>query len=584
MSRPPVELVKLDEVALQKMKEGPNLSTDDNFVQIAEIQGKRPSQQDVIFVGLVGNEELKSDPKNFLKAKLTQISEDHKHHFNGTTACAAVAVPVEKDGARTVKITTANMGDSRAFILIVVKKPGGEISCRQKLLTQDHTAEYYKNHIESHGGVIVNGRINGLAMGSSIGDYRVGMVVKEGSVQDCCVRAPEIKEFYLADFCKEGEELLSAEMLVTCDGFWEKSKLDFVMRHKLESLKNPNERNLTKAMVDSAFDQGSTDNISASKLVIFGKKSQVEYGASAESSAVGVIDYGAPVMMAVFDGHGDGELSITGDDSSASVAVEKATLCDICDGAIVSASVAADLFIAADIKQFEGVEIAVPGAQDWLSKMVDLRRINARKPSPNYQDLTTEAFKMVVNLMHKNTAPTPYFSQQNLDNALDVLINLISAIDKEAIRTVLQEAIAKDPLIFNHCNAILEKGKKAESPGQTLSAEKQKFMEEIRLQRLRHLASPFCDLILETIQNHDQEVFQSSQLSQLSQSQPLEYEGYGDVETIANAPEISASRKRKEQSEAQPEESAAAGDQDSPSSSASKPKLQRREAVINLFQ
>jgi len=338
-------------------------------ITIAETIGKRPHQQDAIFVGEVEDELAETNPAEFYKQNLPAIIDDHKGCSSGSTLSSAIT---KQNANGTIDITTANLGDSRVAVVLKYKK-NGKVGYRSILLTEDHkpNLKRVKDHIESKGGgVSWRGVNNSLAVGGAIGDNNV----LQGK-EDCLLRTPDIWNFNSKNFLELGETLEDLDLIVSCDGLWDRptdhtrimaTDTNFVLeedkptqksvdqslrwshltnlRKEFDELqdKSTYRNNFAYFLQQKALEGGSKDNISASNITLV-SKGRVK------------IPKNKSVMLTVCDGHGgepDERYEDNKDNLAGSKLVEAAD-----DGALVAASVAARLANAAKITEISGLEI-----------------------------------------------------------------------------------------------------------------------------------------------------------------------------------------------------------------------------------
>ncbi len=401
----------------------------DYKITIAETIGPRPHQQDAIFVGEVENDLAKKNPAEFYRTNLPAIIDDHKECEHGSTLSSAIT---NQNADGTIDITTANLGDSRVAVVLKYKnKKNGEFGYRSILLTEDHkpNLKRVKDHILKNGGEISDdGRVgsgklgNGVNIGATIGDNSVNESV---GGKNCLLRTPDIWNFNSKDFLQSEETLEDLDLIVSCDGLWERSHrknrtmstdAEFVLEDNKLKLKQNTERNtsnLTKLrkefddladkstyknsfayyLQQKALEGGSIDNISASNITLVSKgKTQIPKNKS--------------VMLTVCDGHG-GEPNKKYEGNKENLA-ESELVKVAKDGALVAASVAARLANAAKIKEIKGLEIQ----QQKQESLFLFNQQYPKKPiikTANHQTLvdlivvksTTHAIKK------NNTAPLP---------------------------------------------------------------------------------------------------------------------------------------------------------------------------------
>lgn len=357
-------------------------------INIAEVVGKRPSQQDTIFVAKVKNAEACRNPKAFYETTIAGIVDRHKACVNGTTLCSAMVTPPSEEEAKAgktfPKITVANLGDSRAAIIAKMRN-GRYVSI---ILTEDHDLNVLRvsDHVLRRGGEIAplpedpartprvvyhsaSGETHPtLNMGAAIGDC--GALGTSGN--HVLMTTPDIFDYDLNAFpllvaSPDGsisevlpkDEILELDLIISCDGLYDidgfrKLAADFKAfkmdcgiafypdkvagAEGLSEIKKgfdeehaAGEVSLAAALLDFSSSEGSSDNISVAclSLVSDGKNKITE-----------------PVMVTVCDGHGGEEAGrFSGIISSNS------------SGGEISASVAAKIYLAAEAEHIAGLEM-----------------------------------------------------------------------------------------------------------------------------------------------------------------------------------------------------------------------------------
>jgi len=211
-----------------EIEEG-NFSKSDQqgYISLSERKGKRPSQQDSGFIGILPNVSKPEDAEKFLQETIAASELKHKTCLSGTTVCSAIV--------SGEYIIVANLGDSRAALIFRCK---GALRDRyiSVLLTEDHDLDVsrVRNHVKDEGGdikaleknkvvykevVLVNGILN---MGGSIGDNAV--TIKTKNNQDCLIRKPDVFHYKISDLCEkigiEQEKIIDLDLVVSCDGLW----------------------------------------------------------------------------------------------------------------------------------------------------------------------------------------------------------------------------------------------------------------------------------------------------------------------------------------------------------------------------
>jgi serine/threonine protein phosphatase PrpC len=175
---------------------------------------------------------------NALKITFSQLDIEFKKQHPGTTA--TVAMILEN------KVWTANVGDSR-----IIADNGVQ-------MTEDAkpTDPYYYKGIRKAKGFVWGGRVNGiLAVARAIGDHRVGAVIAR----------PKIYQYPLPT----GSDPIVIG--AACDGIYDVANTQQIARAIRAQKNNRSPEQLAKDIVYSAYEAGSTDNLSM--LIIKRKKS-----------------------------------------------------------------------------------------------------------------------------------------------------------------------------------------------------------------------------------------------------------------------------------------------------------------------
>lgn len=370
-------------------------ATDGSGIEVSEVIGKRSLQQDSVFVGVVQNELARTNPEEFFLRQTAEAAESHSKCIAGTTLNSAIIRRVADD----VEITTANLGDSR--LALVIRHRNGVYE--SILLTEDHDFDVsrVRKYYEDHGGDVIRGRAEGdLNMGAAIGDYKLGPLMKR----------PDVLTFRLSQFLRFGEALtdISVSLINSCDGLWDLGGGNKMLCNRRVPLDESGVRMESVAMRGVPLERdGYTFHISAMKQNFDERELKKEDGNSYENFSealsdvslgpgastdnisvihiplveAGVIKISAenPVMTLVCDGHGgvgkptaDGKGKEVDPDS---FDMEKPR--ENWDGGIVSASVAADFFHAAQIREIPGVE--VQKEQKFLFNFLSKRKLADRE-------------------------------------------------------------------------------------------------------------------------------------------------------------------------------------------------------------
>lgn len=430
--------------------EGISGTSKSTGISYREILGPRDSQQDAMFVGTLGNAEVVKDTRKFYQDTINQMTQDHLQCNAGTTLCSAVVKPAEDGGWPSV--TTANLGDSRAALVIkhqVFKGGKAAIDAhgqpvydfRTVSLTEDHSPDVKRcaDHVQNSRGMIIRGRVNGdLGVVGTFGDHDVA-VIEEGDA-DCLLRTPDIWEYDLSKICKdlkiEASHVENIDLVVACDGVWDAIKNDYEYKANvngqdkadkmqvdstkfqrnivggsaMSTLLNNNNLDpdqLAESLVTQALKANSSDNFSAITIpLVKGKKSKIL----------------EPIMATVCDGHG-------GLDNTPPETLNIASAKNIYDGALVSASVAAQLFVAANVRKIADMSENIVGNPcDYFSDFVEVNKQTDSLKAQ--QNVTPESMEgddlnnLKVSLKDKGWQP-------------DTVISNPSAIQLSAVRTIL---------------------------------------------------------------------------------------------------------------------------------------------------
>jgi len=359
-------------------------STQQGYISLSEKKGRRESQQDSGFIGILPNVSGPQDAEKFLQETIEASELKHKSCLNGTTVCSAIV--------SGEYITVANLGDSRAALIFRYK---GVLRDRyiSVLLTQDHDFDVprVRNYVENKGGIIsfdrgaelVNQR---LEMGGAIGDDGVRMESKNN--QDCLIRKPDVFHYNISDLCEKigikQEKIIDLDLVLSCDGLWNfNRKIDpnfSRMKCNFKAYIDENgeqklTKNLTASFRDNLFDikkshlrnkelsfadiasehalkKGSRDNVSVAHIAL--KSNQDQLVAANQT-----------IIATICDGHGVGEKY------SKEATIDENNK-ENWDGLVVSSSVAADIFVAGQVQEIPGLEINSEKQND-LCKLIAVR-------------------------------------------------------------------------------------------------------------------------------------------------------------------------------------------------------------------
>lgn len=222
-------------------------------VTLATATGKRPSNEDAHIVQELSDVVAAIPGKELLRKNLNWAREKVAKEQSGTTACMAHVA--------NNTITVANIGDSRAFILI--KSLDGAISFEP--LSYDHKPSdpLEAASVVCEGGVVLGVKGNKdsirvdnyVAVSRSLGEYKNNPGL--GYVSEHVSQSPE---YISTDYeVTKGEEKY---LIVTCDGVFEKLAMNSLTDPENFAAVTTSD-NPAETIVRLAYASGSTDNISA---------------------------------------------------------------------------------------------------------------------------------------------------------------------------------------------------------------------------------------------------------------------------------------------------------------------------------
>jgi serine/threonine protein phosphatase PrpC len=235
--------------------------------------GRRDYQHDAVgVVAQADNILLANDPAQFFKQAFTAVVDEYSKCISGTTLCAVSVMSLENKGRPDLRITTANIGDSQAHLVLWSRdENSGKMQFEVNELTEPHdfnnekVLQYVKKQggtVEvSSGGVL---RVNhGLNMGGAIGDYDNAMSIKDRELRDCLYREPDVKTRFLSDFFLE-QIPQNAVIILASDGFREGQEPYFIQEAMNEYHKIPQAERMTLSqfLAEFSYRKGSEDNIS----------------------------------------------------------------------------------------------------------------------------------------------------------------------------------------------------------------------------------------------------------------------------------------------------------------------------------
>ncbi len=333
-------------------------------IEIADLVGR--ANQDAVFVGVVGR-DVAEDSEKFYKTAVPEIVRSYKAQENGSTLCSAIVKRVTtEDGRGDVEITTANLGDSRAVLVVEYNDGSKEAIC----LTEDHKPDLSRveKHIKGNGGQVIDCgtslgfRVNGyLAVGGAIGDDSVRQLNTIDKTRNPLVTEPDIWRFNLSEVVDATKTVKTAKLVVCCDGVFDGSiAVDKEMKFGDNGLRMYPKKRLEKheSLADVVFSlneaidvadrarRGSKDDISLAVVPL------VENGVIKLQEKA--------VMATVCDGHGtstypaDYQKSGSGYFAAVGTKYDKKTQAD---GGTVAAAVAMQLFNRAKVQELDGLAI-----------------------------------------------------------------------------------------------------------------------------------------------------------------------------------------------------------------------------------
>lgn len=248
-------------------------ATHSSGIGLVELQGKRPSQEDRVKVGLAVGVTLadgnKLNDKQWNSALENTVNELQKNiaklnHQDGACLCANVI--------SGNKVYTANVGDSTSYVVIV--KPDGSATTARlnNLHKPDQAGELARLANEKQLINVQGSRLGTLAVSRAINDpeaVTLGLSHK-----------PELSKPALIQL-NTGEQ---AFVITACDGLTERG-LEARIGTIVSANKAKTNEEIALALANAAVDSGSTDNISVIVTNIDPNDKRAKYAA-------------------VFDGHG----------------------------------------------------------------------------------------------------------------------------------------------------------------------------------------------------------------------------------------------------------------------------------------
>lgn len=246
---------------------------------LSEIQGKRPSQEDVCvynlddrLIQLTGHEK-----ETLLRAIIEDLVDDEEiKTFQQQGSCALLTIVDPKSN----QVTTAHLGDSTTFAMAYNSegRPAYAHLVNQPLHNPTNKCE--SEYIKANNGFVTNDRLNScLAISRAIGDMRfrnMGLNAK-----------PDVATHDLS--IPEGG---FAYVVAACDGLTEYDVLDkeqilfLILSNKTLALSQQ-----AKSLSDEALASGSTDNITVFVVPVIPEVTHT------------------PIFTAIYDGHGGAKVS-----------------------------------------------------------------------------------------------------------------------------------------------------------------------------------------------------------------------------------------------------------------------------------
>lgn len=262
----------------------------DALTGISEIKGRRPTQEDRCAWGPMFATHTPDELAQRLYLSYIETQTQFEHQSPGDNSGSTASTTLfTADG----KLITATLGDAMSYL--VIRDKSGNVRGARRLNQDYHSPKQRKEktRIEEAGGHVVFGRVEGgLAVSRAFGDRgfrNLGVTEKPSiDINDVSLIA---KQFGLAP-----EAIGDCYVVAVCDGVHDvaNSKLskdtpedpssdEGLIKEIFESLDSDMDpREIACQITKTAFERGSTDNISA----IVHKLN------------------GAPGLINVFDGHG----------------------------------------------------------------------------------------------------------------------------------------------------------------------------------------------------------------------------------------------------------------------------------------
>ena len=207
-------------------------------IEICEVQGKRNEQQDTIFVAKLGSKRAIRSPSKFLSKAIKKIVERHQNCPAGSTICSAIINPAGEEylqeGKFLPKVTLANLGDSRAAMIFRFRN-GENIRHVSLILTEDHSldVERVRKQVEDNGGEIVtnssgslrvvnNESCPSLNMGAALGNCNLKS--NQAGISPL-MNKPDLFTYdvntMVNHFMSPNEVVEAADLILACDGLYD---------------------------------------------------------------------------------------------------------------------------------------------------------------------------------------------------------------------------------------------------------------------------------------------------------------------------------------------------------------------------
>ena len=245
-------------------------------IGLAHIKGHRPSQEDEMKCSVNAVQLFKSlsyaTRKLVLVRTFKELQEKYGQTEEGSTACIATCWTDEK---KTLHVTTANLGDSAAYLVITNRWKSSKV----KRLNELHkpTTPSEKARLDKEKANVFFERLDGvLAVSRAFGDqaFEKNGLSHIPEVADCEIQLSAGQQAFVLVAC-DGLDSLSLKMLG-----------DIIAKNR-----NKTPAVIANTLIDKALAANSLDNISVACIPISD------------------LPANTPVSAAVFDGHGGDQVS-----------------------------------------------------------------------------------------------------------------------------------------------------------------------------------------------------------------------------------------------------------------------------------